>query len=105
MIPDVGVIVGFVRLLQSPVSHFLMPTDLADEASAWLLSQGIEHHWNDLYLMGYDQTGGTVISIADDFGAFAFRMWGDETVIGPVIFSTPLPGKWPRNISADDPPC
>jgi hypothetical protein len=53
----------------------------------------------------YDQTGGTVISIADDFGAFAFRMWGDETVIGPVIFSTPLPGKWPRNISADDPPC
>ena len=105
MIPDVGVIVGFVRLLQSPVSHFLMPTDLADEASAWLLSQEIEHEWNDLYVMGLQTTGGTVISIADDFGAFAFRMWGDDTVIGPVIFSTPLPGKWLRNISADDPPC
>ncbi len=89
MIPDVGVIVGFVRLMQSPVSHFLMPTDLADEASAWLLSQEIEHEWNDLYVMGLQPTGGTVISIADDFGAFAFRMWGDETVIGPLSFDRP----------------
>lgn len=88
MIPDVGVIVEFVRLIQSPVSHFLMPTDLADEASAWLLAQGIEHEWNDLYVMGRETTGGTVISIADDLGAVAFRMWGDETVIGPVALAS-----------------
>lgn len=89
MIPDVGVIVEFVRLIQSPVSHFLMPTDLADDASAWLLAQGIEHEWNDLYVMGREPTGGTVISIADDLGALAFRMWGDETVIGPLTFCDP----------------
>ena len=89
MIPDVEVIVGFVRLLQSPVSHFLMPTDLADEASAWLLSQGIEHQWNDLYVMGHEPTGGTVISIADELGALAFRMWGEDDVHGPLVFVQP----------------
>ncbi|WP_197071086.1 hypothetical protein [Brevundimonas sp. C43] len=87
LIPDVDVIVGFVRLMQSPVSHFLMPTDLADEASAWLLAQGIEHEWNDLYVMGREPTGGTVISIADDLGAVAFRMWGSEDVRGPLVFA------------------
>ncbi len=76
----------FVRLLQSDASHFLMPTDLGDEASAWLLSQGIQHDAHDFYIMGRGVTGGTVISIADDIGAFAFRMWGDDTVIGPIGF-------------------
>lgn len=51
--------------MQSDAAHFLMPTDLADEASAWLLSQGIQHDWNDLYIMGREPTGGTLISIAD----------------------------------------
>lgn len=89
MKPDEDVFVALARLMQSDAAHFLMPTDLADDASAWLLSQGIQHDWNDLYIMGRDTTGGTLISIADPFGAFAFRMWGDETVIGPVIFSCP----------------
>lgn len=78
--------VGFVRLLLSDASHFLLPTDLGDEASAWLLSQGIQHDAHDFYVMGRGVTGGTVISIQDDFGAFAFRMWGDDTVIGPIEF-------------------
>lgn len=73
--------------MQSDAAHFLMPTDLADEASAWLLSQGIQHDLNDLYIMGLEPTGGTLISIADDLGALAFRMWGDETVLGPISFS------------------
>lgn len=101
MKPDVEVFVALARLMQSDASHFLMPTDLADEASTWLLSQGIQHEWNDLYIMGRESSGGTLISIADDLGALAFRMWGDETVIGPVIFrSVPLDGVCQHNGSS-----
>lgn len=89
MIPEVEEFVGLARLMQSPVSHFLLPTDLADEARAWLLSQGIQHEANDIYIMGRRPTGGTLISIADDTGALAFRMWSDETVRGPVVFCAP----------------
>jgi hypothetical protein len=88
--PDPSVFVALARLMQSDAAHFLMPTDLADEASAWLLSQGIQHDWNDLYIMGREPTGGTLISIADPKGALAFRLWGTEEVVGPVSFgSTP----------------
>lgn len=86
MKPDVDVFVALARLMQSDASHFLMPIDLGDEASAWLLSQGIQHDLNDLYIMGLEPTGGTLISITDDLGAFAFRMWGSELVVGPVAF-------------------
>ena len=88
MKPDVDVFVALARLMQSDAAHFLMPTDLADEASAWLLSQSIQHDLNDLYIMGREPTGGTLISIPDDLGALAFRMWGDETVVGPLAFSS-----------------
>ena len=73
--------------MQSSVAHFLMPTDISDEASAWLLSQGIQHDLNDLYIMGLQPTGGTLISIADPKAALAFRMWGDSEVLGPLAFS------------------
>ena len=72
--------------MQSDAAHFLMPTDLADEASAWLLSQSIQHDLNDLYIMGRESTAGTLISIADPKGALAFRLWGSEHVVGPVAF-------------------
>ena len=87
MKPNVEVIVAFARLLQSDAAHYLMPTDMADEASAWLLSQGIAHDLNDLYVMGTEPTGGTLISIDDGLGALAFRLWGDDQVIGPVAFA------------------
>jgi hypothetical protein len=87
--PDVDVFVALAGLMQSDAAHFLMPTDLADEASAWLLSQSIQHEWNDLYIMGREPTGGTLISIPDDLGALAFRMWGSEEVVGPVSFCPP----------------
>lgn len=87
MKPDALLIAEFVRLLLTDASHFLTPTDLGDEASAWLLQQGIQHTANDLYLMGRDMTGCTVISIPDAMGAFAFRIWGDDTVIGPMTFA------------------
>lgn len=90
MKPNVGVIVAFAQLLQTDVAHFILPTDLGDEASAWLLSQAIPHDLNDLYIMGLEPTGCTLISIADDLGALAFRMWGDDTVIGPVSFEDGL---------------
>lgn len=70
--------------MQSPVSHFLMTNEVADDATVWLLSQGIEHDFNDLYLLGRKSTAGTVISIADPKGALAFRIWGDEEVLGPM---------------------
>ncbi len=73
--------------MQSSVAHFLMPTDISEEASAWLLSQGIQHDLNDLYIMGLQPTGGTLISIADPKAALAFRMWGDSEVLGPLAFS------------------
>ncbi len=88
MNPDPHVAVAFVKLLQSEAAHFILPNDLSDEASAWLLAQGIEHEANDLYIMGREQFGGSVISIADEYGAFCFRMWSDDTVIGPVAFSS-----------------
>lgn len=91
MIPDVGVIVGFVRLMQSPVSHFLMTNEVADDASDWLLGQGIEHEFNDLYLLGRQSTAGTVVSIADPLGALAFRLWADSDVLGPVAFAPMSP--------------
>lgn len=72
--------------MQSSVAHFLMPTDISEEASAWLLSQGIQHDLNDLYIMGLQPTGGTLISIADPKAALAFRMWGDSEVLGPITF-------------------
>lgn len=77
--------------MQSSVAHFLMPTDISEEASAWLLSQGIQHALNDLYIMGLQPTGGTLISIADPLGALAFRMWGDDEVIGPLAFAPTSP--------------
>lgn len=88
MKPDVDVFVALARLMQSDAAHFLMLTDIAEEASAWLLSQAIQHDANDIYIMGLTPTGGTLISIANPLGALAFRMWGDETVIGPVSFSS-----------------
>ena len=94
MKPDVEVFVALAALMQSSVAHFLMPTDISEEASAWLLSQGIQHDFNDLYIMGLQPTGGTLISIADPLGALAFRMWGDDEVIGPLAFA-------PTSISAD----
>ncbi|WP_313431854.1 hypothetical protein [Brevundimonas sp.] len=72
--------------MQSDAAHFLMPLDIGDEASAWLIAQAIQHDANDLYIMGLTPTGGTLISIANPLGALAFRMWGDETVIGPISF-------------------
>jgi hypothetical protein len=84
--PDVEVFVALVALMQSSVAHFLMPTDISEEASAWLLSQGIQHDLNDLYIMGLQPTGGTLISIADPKAALAFRMWGDSEVLGPITF-------------------
>jgi len=87
--PDVDVFVALADLMLSDAAHFLMPTDLADEASAWLLSQSIQHEWNDLYIMGREPTGGTLISIPDDLGALAFRMWGSDEVVGPVSFCPP----------------
>ena len=87
MIPDVEVIAEFVRLMQSPVSHFLMTNEVADDATVWLLSQGIEHDFNDLYLLGRRSTAGTVISIVDPKGALAFRLWATEVVRGPLSFS------------------
>ncbi|MBU4197247.1 MAG: hypothetical protein KJ911_10935 [Alphaproteobacteria bacterium] len=86
MKPDVEVFVALVALMQSSVAHFLMPTDISEEASAWLLSQGIQHDLNDLYIMGLQPTGGTLISIADPKAALAFRMWGDSEVLGPITF-------------------
>ena len=86
MKPDVEVFVALVALMQSSVAHFLMPTDISEEASAWLLSQGIQHDLNDLYIMGLQPTGGTLISIADPKAALAFRMWGDSEVHGPITF-------------------
>lgn len=77
--------------MQSSVAHFLMPTDTSEEASAWLLSQGIQHDLNDLYIMGLQPTGGTLISIADPLGALAFRMWGDSEVLGPLSFAPTSP--------------
>ena len=77
--------------MQSSVAHFLMPTDISEEASAWLLSQGIQHDLNDLYIMGLQPTGGSLISIADPLGALAFRMWGDDEVIGPLAFAPTSP--------------
>nr|WP_316628325.1 hypothetical protein [uncultured Brevundimonas sp.] len=87
MKPDVEVFVALAALMQSSVAHFLMPTDISEEASAWLLSQGIQHDLNDLYIMGLQPTGGTLISIADPKAALAFRMWGDSEVLGPLAFS------------------
>jgi hypothetical protein len=89
--PDPSVFVALARLMQSNAAHFLMPTDLADEASAWLLSQAIQHDLNDLYVMGREPTGGTLISIPDDLGALAFRMWGSDEVVGPVVFGSSKP--------------
>ncbi|MFS0744398.1 hypothetical protein ABC397_08995 [Brevundimonas sp. 2P06AA] len=86
MKPDPSVFVALARLMQSDAAHFLMPLDLADEASAWLLSQCIQHDLNDLYIMGRESTAGTLISIADPKGALAFRLWGSEHVVGPVAF-------------------
>lgn len=74
--------------MQSDAAHFLMPTDLADEASAWLLSQAIQHDTSDIYIWGLRPTGGTLVSIPDPKGALAFRMWGDEAVVGPLVFSS-----------------
>lgn len=90
MKPNIGIVVAFAQLLHSEAAHFIMPTDLADEASAWLLGQAITHDLNDLYIMGLEPTGCTLISIADDLGALAFRMWGDDAVIGPVSFGDGL---------------
>jgi len=89
--PDPSVFVALAGLMQSDAAHFLMPTDLAEDASAWLLSQGIQHDWNDLYIMGREPTGGTLISIPDDLGALAFRMWGSDEVVGPVVFGSSKP--------------
>ncbi|HBV11633.1 MAG TPA: hypothetical protein DEB60_00700 [Brevundimonas sp.] len=91
MNPDPHIVVAFAQLLQSEAAHFILPRDLSEQASAWLLSQGIEHEANDLYIMGRQHFGGSVISIADEYGAFCFRMWGDDTVIGPVAFSSSTP--------------
>ena len=87
MKPDIEVFVALAALMQSSVAHFLMPTDISEEASAWLLSQGIQHDLNDLYIMGLQPTGGTLISIADPKAALAFRMWGDSEVLGPLAFA------------------
>jgi len=89
--PDPSVFVALAGLMLSDAAHFLMPTDLADEASAWLLSQSIQHDLNDLYIMGRESTGGTLISIPDDLGALAFRMWGSDEVVGPVVFGSSKP--------------
>lgn len=91
MKPNVAVFVALSRLMSSGAVHFLMPTDMSDDASAWLLSQGIQHDLNDLYIMGLEPTGGTLISIENETGALAFRMWGDDDVIGPVSFAPTLP--------------
>lgn len=91
MKPDVEVFVALAALMQSSVAHFLMPTDISEEASAWLLSQGIQHDLNDLYIMGLQPTGGTLISIANPLGALAFRMWGDSEVLGPLSFAPTSP--------------
>lgn len=87
MKPEVSAFVELARLMQSDAAHFLMPTDLADEASSWLLSQGIPHDLSDIYIMGLRPTGGTLISIADELGALAFRVWGDDDVTGPISFA------------------
>lgn len=86
MNPNVPLIVAFAQLIQSDATHFILPLDMSDEASNWLLSQSIQHEANDLYIMGLEPTGCCLISIPDDIASLAFRMWGDEQVIGPVIF-------------------
>ena len=81
--------------MQSSVAHFLMPTDISEEASAWLLSQGIQHDLNDLYIMGLQPTGGTLISIADPKAALAFGPLKEAktaTVSGIVVMAG-RPGK------------
>ena len=88
--------------MQSDAAHFLMPTDIADDASAWLLSQGIQHDTSDIYIMGLRPTGGTLVSIPDPKGALAFRMWGDDDVLGPLAFSSPFDGNSFRRTSPGD---